>query len=77
MLGAELRLLRADDLAAELSVEDIRLFADEVRLWTAATVLGMALGIWLFGIAADRFGRKPAFLVYQAGAVVMVSSTRI
>jgi MFS family permease len=41
-------------------------------LWTAATVLGMALGIWLFGIAADRFGRKPAFLAYQAGAVVMV-----
>ncbi|MEM5452375.1 MFS transporter [Paraburkholderia guartelaensis] len=41
-------------------------------LWTAATVAGMALGIWLFGIAADRFGRRPAFLFYQAGAVVMV-----
>ncbi|WP_118181999.1 MFS transporter [Paraburkholderia phosphatilytica] len=41
-------------------------------LWTAATVLGMACGIWLFGIAADRFGRKPTFLFYQAGAVVMV-----
>lgn len=41
-------------------------------LWTAATVLGMALGIWLFGLAADRFGRKPAFLVYQFGAVAMV-----
>ena len=41
-------------------------------LWTAATVLGMACGIWLFGIAADRFGRKPAFLFYQVGAVVMV-----
>jgi MFS family permease len=41
-------------------------------VWTAVTVLGMALGIWLFGIAADRFGRKPAFLVYQIGAVVMV-----
>ncbi|CAG9217846.1 Putative metabolite transport protein HI_1104 [Paraburkholderia sabiae] len=41
-------------------------------LWTAVTVLGMAAGIWLFGIAADRFGRKPAFLFYQAGAVVMV-----
>ncbi|TDN67883.1 MFS transporter [Paraburkholderia sp. BL10I2N1] len=41
-------------------------------LWTAATVVGMGLGIWLFGIAADRFGRKPAFLFYQAGAVVMV-----
>ena len=41
-------------------------------LWTAATVAGMAVGIWLFGIAADRFGRRPTFLVYQAGAVVMV-----
>ncbi|HEY2000013.1 MFS transporter [Paraburkholderia sp.] len=41
-------------------------------LWTAVTVLGMGLGIWLFGIAADRFGRKPTFLAYQAGAVVMV-----
>ncbi|SEK00012.1 MFS transporter [Paraburkholderia diazotrophica] len=41
-------------------------------LWTAVTVLGMAVGIWLFGNAADRFGRKPAFLFYQAGAVVMV-----
>ncbi|APA86357.1 MFS transporter [Paraburkholderia sprentiae WSM5005] len=41
-------------------------------LWTAATILGMSAGIWLFGIAADRFGRKPTFLFYQAGAVVMV-----
>lgn len=41
-------------------------------LWTAATVAGMAAGIWLFGAAADRFGRKPAFLFYQAGAVAMV-----
>ncbi|MFM0647955.1 MFS transporter [Paraburkholderia bryophila] len=41
-------------------------------VWTAVTVLGMAAGIWLFGIAADRFGRKPTFLFYQAGAVVMV-----
>ncbi len=41
-------------------------------LWTAVTVLGMAAGIWLFGVAADRFGRKPVFLLYQAGAVLMV-----
>ncbi len=41
-------------------------------VWTAVTVLGMAVGIWLFGLAADRFGRKPTFLFYQAGAVVMV-----
>ncbi|WP_413186145.1 MFS transporter [Paraburkholderia sacchari] len=41
-------------------------------LWTAATVAGMALGIWLFGVAADRFGRRPTFLFYQVGAVAMV-----
>jgi len=41
-------------------------------LWTAVTVVGMGVGIWLFGWAADRFGRKPAFLFYQVGAVVMV-----
>ncbi|MBB3261817.1 benzoate transport [Paraburkholderia bannensis] len=41
-------------------------------LWTAATVAGMAVGIWLFGVAADRFGRRPAFLTYQVGAVAMV-----
>jgi benzoate transport len=41
-------------------------------LWTAATVAGMALGIWLFGVAADRYGRRPTFLFYQVGAVVMV-----
>jgi MFS family permease len=41
-------------------------------VWTAATVVGMGAGIWLFGMAADRFGRKPTFLFYQAGAVVMV-----
>ncbi|ASL44265.1 Putative metabolite transport protein YjhB [Burkholderia sp. AD24] len=41
-------------------------------MWTAVTVLGMAAGIWLFGVAADHFGRKPTFLFYQAGAVVMV-----
>jgi MFS family permease len=41
-------------------------------LWTAVTVLGMAFGIWLFGQLADRIGRRPVFLAYQAGAVVMV-----
>lgn len=41
-------------------------------LWTAVTIIGMAIGIWTFGQLADRIGRKPSFLIYQAGAVIMV-----
>lgn len=41
-------------------------------LWTAVTIAGMALGIFLFGHVADRFGRRPAFLTYMLGAAVMV-----
>jgi MFS family permease len=37
-------------------------------LWTAVTVLGMSLGIWLFGHLADAFGRRPTFIAYQLGA---------
>ena len=41
-------------------------------VWTAVTVLGMALGIWIFGQVADRIGRRPALLAFQSGAFVMV-----
>jgi MFS family permease len=41
-------------------------------LWTAVTVLGMSAGILLFGVLADRIGRRPSLLIYQAGAAVSV-----
>ena len=41
-------------------------------VWTAVTIAGMALGIFLFGGIADRFGRRPAFLGYMFGAAIMV-----
>ncbi len=44
----------------------------ESGLWTASTVIGMMIGLWVFGQLADRFGRKRTFLLYQIGAVVMV-----
>ena len=36
--------------------------------WTALTVVGMAVGIAAFGVLADRYGRRPLFLLFQAGA---------
>jgi len=41
-------------------------------VWTAVTILGMAIGIFAFGHIADRVGRRPAFLSYMLGAAVMV-----
>ena len=41
-------------------------------IWTSVTILGMGFGIWMFGVAADRFGRRPVFMFWQVGAAVMV-----
>lgn len=41
-------------------------------MWTSVTILGMIAGIWVFGQLADRIGRKPSFLLFLVGAVVMV-----
>ncbi|MBT0727806.1 MFS transporter [Rosenbergiella australiborealis] len=41
-------------------------------LWTGVTVLGMMIGITLFGVLADRFARWKVFIVYQVGALLMV-----
>ena len=45
-------------------------------LWTSVTILGMMAGIFVFGQLADRIGRKPSFLLFQAGAVAWCWSTR-
>jgi MFS family permease len=41
-------------------------------VWTSVTIGGMIVGVFLFGHIADRFGRRPTFVAYMAGAAVMV-----
>ena len=41
-------------------------------LWTAVTVAGMLCGILIFGVLADKLGRRPAFWIFQAGAIVSI-----
>jgi MFS family permease len=40
--------------------------------WTAVTIMGMAIGIYMFGQIADRIGRRPAFMGWMLGAGIMV-----
>jgi MFS family permease len=40
-------------------------------LWISSNVAGGALGMYFFGQLADRVGRRPLFIAFQAGAMAM------
>jgi benzoate transport len=37
--------------------------------WTAVTVVGMVIGVFVFGKLADTIGRRPSFFIFQIGAI--------
>ncbi len=39
--------------------------------WIFTMQIGAMLGYWCFGFLADRFGRRPAFLIYVLGAAII------
>ena len=52
--------------------EQMDLGVTKGSLWTAVTVVGMLAGILIFGQVADRLGSRPAFWIFQAGAIVTI-----
>jgi benzoate transport len=52
--------------------EQMDLGVTKGSLWTAVTVMGMLAGILIFGQVADRLGRRPAFWIFQSGAIVSI-----
>jgi len=72
LLGAEFWLLRHHIWLPNYLSTRFGYGLTQSALWTAVTIAGMALGIFVFGDFADRFGRRPAFLSYMLGAAVMV-----
>ena len=40
--------------------------------WMVATVIGMIIGIYLFGYFADRMGRRPAYITFYICSAAMV-----
>ena len=52
--------------------KELNLSLTSTGIWTAVTVIGMMIGISVFGFLADHLGRRPAFWIFQVGAAAMV-----
>lgn len=45
---------------------------NKTSLWMTVTVIGMVLGIIVFGMFADKVGRRPAYITFQIASAVCV-----
>ncbi|WP_378952853.1 MFS transporter [Pelosinus sp. sgz500959] len=45
---------------------------NKTTTWMIVTVIGMMLGIYLFGYFADRIGRRPIYMIFYTGSAASV-----
>lgn len=45
---------------------------NKTSVWTVVTIVGMIIGIIVFGILADKIGRKPSYLIFLVSAAVII-----
>lgn len=54
-------------LATELDVS-----FNKTTLWTVVTIVGMVIGILVFGILADKIGRRPSYIIFLFASAIIV-----
>lgn len=54
-------------LATELGVS-----FNKTTLWTIVTIVGMVIGILVFGVLADKIGRRPSYLIFLFASAIIV-----
>lgn len=54
-------------LASELGYD-----FNKTTLWTVTTIIGMILGILIFGYLADKIGRRPSYITFLIAAAIIV-----
>jgi len=53
-------------------MQKVGLTITKTSMWMVATVVGMMLGISVFGYFADRVGRRPAYMTFQLASAASV-----
>jgi len=45
---------------------------NKTTLWTVVTIIGMIIGIIVFGYLADKIGRRPSYLIFLVASAIIV-----